>query len=284
MHRLLPAAGLAASVIAGAALAQDADYDADTVLATVGDTEITLGHVIVLRDRLPEQYRNIPDDVLMSGLVEQLVDQTLLATDVSAEPEEDPLEVRLHLDNERRGTLAAQVAQEVASGPFDDAEIEAAYEAAYADFEPQTEWNASHILVPDQELAQEIADQIAGDGDFAELAQEHSIDGSAASGGSLGWFGPGQMVPVFEEAVAELETGEVSEPVESDFGWHVIRLDDTRQSSPPPLEQVRGEIEDRLRQEAVQAKIAELRENTEVEIMETEVPPAAIRESDILSN
>lgn len=284
MHRLLPAAGLAASVIAATAMAQETDYDAGTVLATVGDTEITLGHVIVLRDRLPEQYRNIPDEVLLPGLVEQLVDQTLLATEVSPEPGEDPLEVRLHLDNERRGTLAAQVAEDVASGPFEDAEIEAAYDAAFADFESQTEWNAAHILVPEEATAQEIAGQIADGADFAELAQEHSIDGSAASGGSLGWFGPGQMVPVFEEAVAGLEPGDVSEPVESQFGWHVIRLEDTRESTPPPLEEVRGEIENRLRQQAVEARIAELREDTTVEILETEVPPAAIRENDLLSN
>jgi len=284
MHRLLPAAGLAASVFASVALAQEADYDASTVLATVGDTEITLGHVIVLRDRLPEQYREIPDEVLLPGLIEQLVDQTLLAREVSASPDADPMEVTLHLENERRGTLAARLAQEVAAGPLDDADLQAAYDEAFADFEPQTEWNAAHILVDDEAQAQEIADEIAGGADFAALAREVSKDGSAASGGALGWFGPGQMVPVFEQAVTGLAPGEVSEPVESQFGWHVILLNETRESSPPPLEEVRGEIENRLRQEAVQARIAELREGAEVEVLETDVPPAAIREGDLLNN
>ena len=125
MNRLLTAGLLAGVSIAGAAVAQETapaapaaeaaapqDFDAGTVLATVDGVDITLGHAIVMRDRLPEQYQNLPDDVLMEGIVEQLVDQALLAAEASAGPDTDPLEVRLHLENERRGTLAARVVQQ----------------------------------------------------------------------------------------------------------------------------------------------------------------------------
>ena len=115
--RTLLAATLLASAAASAVIAQDAttpapaaeakSYDADTVLATVNGDAITLGHVIALRDRLPPQYQELPDAVLMSGLVDQIVDQQLLAAAELASPDSDPLGVRLHLDNERRGALAS---------------------------------------------------------------------------------------------------------------------------------------------------------------------------------
>lgn len=295
MYKLITAAGVAATLLAAGAMAQDAGtgsgsdaaaaYDASTVLATVNGTDITLGHAIVMRSRLPEQYQSIPDNVLLPGIVEQLVDQTLLAALASPSPDDDPLEVKLQLDNERRGTLAARAVQSEIDVTLDDAAVQAGYDEAFADFEPQPEYNASHILVEQEAKAQELAAEIEGGADFAELAGANSSDpGSAANGGSLGWFGAGQMVPEFDAAVAELDVGEVSEPIKSQFGWHIIKLDEMRESAPPPLEEVRGDIEERLRQEAVQARIAELREEADVELMEPGIPPAAIRESDLLQN
>jgi peptidyl-prolyl cis-trans isomerase C len=286
MHRLLSAGLVAALGLSAPALAQDAPApDAGTVLATVNGVEITLGHAIVMRERLPAQFDSLPDDVLMRGIVDQLVDQTLLAGLVSESEETDPLEVRLHLENERRGSLAARlIGERIATAP-DEAAVQAAYDARLEAFEPENEYSAAHILVATEEEAADIRARIEAGEDFAALAAEHSTDpGSAANGGSLGWFGLGRMVPEFETAVTGLEVGAVSDPVETQFGWHVIRLDDTRQTSLPPLEALRGEIVSELQEQALQAEVEALRAEADIVMPEAAVAPEAIRSDDLLGN
>lgn len=265
--------------------AQPPAYDANTVLATVDGVDITLGHAIVMRDRLPAQYQSIPDDVLMSGIIDQLVDQALLAAQTSQSADTDPLAVRLHLENERRGSLAAISVQDQVGDVIPEDEIQTAYEAQVAAFEPAREYNAAHILVASEEEAVDIEAQIEAGGDFAELAKAHSTDpGSGPQGGALGWFGAGQMVPAFETAVATLEPGAISEPVQTEFGWHVIKLDEVRDTSPPPLAQVRPEIENALRQEKLESELATLRDAATINRPETGIPSSAIRQSDLTAN
>jgi len=285
---------LAAGLVAGLALAspvaaQDAAtaaaaaYDASTVLATVDGSPITLGNVIALRDRLPPQYQDLPDDVLMQGLLDQLVDQQLLATALSASPESDPLQVKLAVENERRTVLAGLAANAAVADAVDEAKVKAAYDAQVAAFQPAPEFSAAHILVDSEDKAKALKAEIDGGKDFAEVAKANSSDGSAANGGDLGWFGMGQMVPEFETAVVALAPGEVSAPVKSQFGWHLIKLNDKRETAPPPLDQARPEIENQLRQAALEARLVELRAGATIEKPETGTPPAAIRESDLLN-
>lgn len=283
--RSLIAAGLVTGLaLAPAAWAQDKTYDANTVLATVNGTEITLGHVIALRDRLPQQYQSIPDDMLFSGLVDQLVDQTLLADVESASAETDPLAVRLNIENERRGLLAGLAAEDAVSDAVDDEKLQAAYDEMVAGFEPQPEFHAAHILVDSEETAKQLKAEIDGGADFAEVAAANSSDGSAASGGDLGWFGLGRMVPAFENAVSGLEVGEVSEPVQSDFGWHVIHLIETRETTAPSLDEVRPQIENELRQAALAERLDALRADAEIDRPEPDLPAEAIRDNDLLTN
>jgi peptidyl-prolyl cis-trans isomerase C len=262
--------------------AGDAGHDASTVVARINGTEITLGHVIILRERLPEQFQALPDETLLEGLIDQLIDQELLARSVSEAPEDDPLAVRLHLENERRGTLAQQAVRARIAEEIDAAAIEAAYEEAIADFEPETEWRASHIIVPTEEQAQELREELDQGADFAELAREHSQDGAAARGGDLGWFGEGMMVPEFEEAAADMEEGEVRGPIQTQFGWHLIRLEETRESEPPALEEVRPQIVDQIRQQRLTEEVEALRAEAEIERPGPDLPPAAIRDVTLL--
>lgn len=268
----------------GAAAGEVADYDAATVLATVDGTEITLGNVIVMRERLPAQYQDLPDDVLLSGIVEQLVDQTLLANQLSASAAADPLAVRLHLENERRGTLAARVVEDRIGQAVDEAEVQSVYDESVAEFQPAPEFSASHVLVESEERAAALLAEIEGGADFAEVAQANSSDGSAAQGGALGWFGAGQMVPPFEAAVSGIEVGEIAGPVETEFGWHLIKLDDKRETAPPPLEQVRADIENQVRQAALEAELEGLRAGAQIELADPGLPAVAIRESDLLAD
>jgi peptidyl-prolyl cis-trans isomerase C len=284
MRSLLTAGLLAGIALATPAWAEDKAYDASTVLATVNGTEITLGHVIAMRDQLPQQYQSLPDDVLMTGLVDQLVDQELLAEAQSASPESDPLQVRLAVDNQRRGALAGIAANAAVVDAVDDAKIKAAYDAEIAAFQPAPEFSAAHILVDSEDKAKALKAEIDGGKDFAVVAKANSSDGSAANGGDLGWFGAGQMVPEFETAVKGMKPGDVAGPIKTQFGWHIIKLNETRQTTPPTLDQAKEQIEQQLRQDALQAKLTELRAAAKIERPDTGIAPAAIRESDLLTN
>jgi peptidyl-prolyl cis-trans isomerase C len=279
MTRLLTGAAialaLAAPLLPSAARAQDAS----TVLATVNGTEITLGHLIAMQNRLPDQYRQLPDDVLYEGMLDQIIQQQVLAdaamTELSAADE-------IALENERRAFLAARVIDTTAEQPLDEADVQAAYDERYAEYDAVPEFNASHILVETEAEAQEIISDLEGGADFAELARERSTGPSGPSGGELGWFGPGQMVPEFEAAVQGLEPAGVSAPVQTQFGWHVVRLNDRRDRGAPALDEVRGELEQPLRQQAVSAELDRLVAEAEVDRAEVEIDPALIREDGLL--
>ena len=256
------------------------DASLDTVVATVNGTEITLGHMLMVRGGLPEQYRQLPDNVLYEGILDQLIQQEVLAQSDMAEETE---RVTLALDNERRALVASEAVNAMSADLVAEEDVQAAYDAQYAEGGEGEEYNAAHILVESEEEAQEIVSELEGGADFATLAQERSTGPSGPNGGSLGWFSAGQMVAPFEEAVAELEAGEISDPVQTQFGWHVIKLNETRQKEAPSLEEVRPQIEQELQSQAVQARIQELVEAAEVEKTEG-ANPAALSRTDLLEN
>jgi peptidyl-prolyl cis-trans isomerase C len=189
----------------------------------------------------------------------------------------------LGLANERRAFLAATLLDRVGNAEITEAELQAEYDAVYGSAEPQVEYNASHILVETEAEAEALIGELAAGADFAELAAERSIGPSGPNGGQLGWFGAGMMVPSFEEATFALEVGEVSAPVQTQFGWHVIVLNDTREQAPPALEQVRAELEEGLRQARVDATMAEVVEQAEIDRPEIAIDPSAIRALDLIA-
>lgn len=234
----------------------------ETVVATVNGTDITLGHMIIARATLPEQYQQLPDEVLFEGILDQLVQQSALVGKFEGEM---PPRVALSLDNETRSLIAGEVIESVMSAPLEEEDVQAAYEKQFADQEAGEEYNASHILVETEEEAIAIKAELDEGADFAQLAREKSTGPSGPGGGSLGWFGAGMMVPEFEAAVVELEAGGVSDPVKTQFGWHVILLSETRQLDAPALEEVREQIELQLRQTRVQTQIDEITEAADVD-------------------
>lgn len=253
----IAALGLALT-LTGPATAQDAS----TVVATVNGKDITIGHMIVARATLPEQYQQLPANVLFDGILKQLVDQTLLADDFSGDL---PPRVSLSLENEERSLIAGERVEAALAEALTDEAIQEAYNAEYANVEPTQEYNASHILVETEEEALAIKADLDGGADFAATAQEKSTGPSGPNGGSLGWFGKGAMVPSFEAAVVELEVGAVSAPVETQFGWHVIILNETRNASAPTLEEARAQLQGQIQETAVNAVIENLRANAEID-------------------
>ena len=272
--RILAGAAVSACLITPV-LAQDAD----TVLARVNGQEITLGHLIVAQSQLPEQYQALPDDVLLTGILEQLVQQEIVATAVR---DDLSTAMQLGLENEERAYVAALTLDDVALAEIPDEELQAEYDAQFGDVEAGTEYNASHILVETEGAAQALIEELEGGADFAQLAQEHSTGPSGANGGQLGWFTAGMMVPSFEEAVFDLEVGEVSAPVETQFGWHVVILNDTRDQAAPALEEVRDQLVEGLRQARVDAYVEALTAESDIERPDLDLDPALIRDTGLL--
>ncbi len=277
MKRLLASAAIFA-IVTGPAIADGHD-SADTVLATVNGTEITLGTLIAMAAMLPQEYQQLPDEVLFNGMLDQLIQQELLAE--AAEADMTPLR-EMGLENAARSYLASALVEEVATAPVTDEELQDVYDDIFAAVEPSTEFNASHILVETEEEAAELVTLLADGADFAELAAERSTGPSGPNGGQLGWFSEGMMVAPFEEAVMALEIGEVSAPVETQFGWHVIILNDSRVEALPTVDEIRGELEERVRQQRVDTLINDLTDAGEVTRTELDIDPALIRNVELL--
>lgn len=240
------ATGLASSVAAQSP-------QRDLVVASVNGKEITLGHVIVAVSRLPEEYRSMPAELLYSGVLDQLVRQEVIGQSLEGDM---PLRARLMLENEAASVRATEAVDALLQAGISEEDIQAAYEERYVNAERATEWNASHILVESEEEAKALAEKLAAEGaDFAEMAKEHSTGPSGPNGGALDWFGEGMMVPEFEEAVKTLTPGQVSAPVQTQFGWHLVKLNDKRQQEAPPLEAVRDRVTIDLQQSRVQAHV-----------------------------
>jgi len=194
--------------------------------------------------------------------VEMLEDVYLLTTQPNAgELADDPL-VKAQIELQTRSILAQAVAADfVKNNEASDEEILAAYNEQVKANPPQ-EFKARHILVEAQGEALDLISQLDGGADFAELAKDKSTGPSGPSGGDLGWFGPNQMVAPFAAAVAQLENGAYTKaPVQTQFGWHVILREDSRQSTPPTLESVRDVVKQRVEQQKLQDYLVQLRES-----------------------
>lgn len=253
---------LALALVLALPVSAETKAEADTVVARVNGEEITLGHMIVARATLPQQYQQLPDEVLFEGILDQLIQQTLLKQVQSGNL---PRQVALSLENEERSLLAGETIEQIMSSVTTDEALQAAYDAKYADGFGEDEFNASHILVPSEDEAKAVKDLIDNGADFAATAREKSTGPSGPNGGELGWFGAGAMVPEFEAAVMELEVGKVSVPVQTQFGWHVIKLNDKRKSTAPELDEVREELAGQIQQDAIEARLADLTRDGNIE-------------------
>ena len=255
------------------------DVKGDTVLASVNGEDITMAHVIIARSSLPEQFQSLPDDVLLPGILEQLIQQAVLGQAMG----ELDNRAEIRLENQRRELAANAKAEEIVANAVTDDALQAAYEEAYSDAEPTQEFNASHILVESEDKVKELIASLEGGADFAELAKEHSTGPSGPSGGELGWFGPGMMVKPFEDAVIEMSVGDISGPVETQFGWHVVKLNESRMKGPPALEEVREDLAAQIENHAVEQALQTLLEAATIDRIALEgVDPASLRDMTLL--
>ena len=191
---------------------------------------------------------------------QEIKDLYLLTTQESARALANSPQVQAQIELQSLGIIAQAVAVDyIAKNPATEAEILAEYENQMK-LAPALQFKARHILVESQAAATDLISQLDGGADFVELAKANSTGPTGPNGGDLGWFSPEQMVKPFSDAVLELEDGaHTSEPVQTQFGWHVILREDSRENQPPTLESVRDVIKQRIEQTKFQAYIQGLR-------------------------
>ena len=199
-------------------------------------------------------------DVLLS----EITDIYLLTSQPGVEKLMDDPQVQAQLEIQKRGLMAQVVATDfVARNQASDEEILEAY-SEQIELAPDLQFKARHILVETQAAAIDLVAQLDAGGDFQELAKTNSTGPSGPNGGDLGWFSPNQMVEAFSNAVADLEDGSYTkEPVQTQFGWHIILREESRASEPPTLDSVRDVIKQRIEQTKLQDYLTELRAQSE---------------------
>lgn len=204
----------------------------------------------------PEQKQTALDDLIRMHIVAE----TAVKTGVEKEPE-----VAHALEFTRLNLLTRATLQKRLKDPPTEQELRAEYET-YAAEQPTYEYHARHILVATEPFAQTLIDKINKGANFADLARKDSMDGSKGEGGDLGWFTPTRMVKPFADAVVALEKGQITQkPVQTQFGWHVIKLEETRDTVVADFDQKKDEIQQRVQEKKVQAYVDELKKTVKIE-------------------
>jgi peptidyl-prolyl cis-trans isomerase C len=259
-------AGLCCAVLIAVpmpALAQDESED--PVVAVVNGEEIRHSEVLAAAQQLPEEYRSQVGE-FYPMLVDRMVDMELVGQGAREAGLADHAEVERRLEEMRIQIMRDVYLEQKVDDYLTEERLREAYEDRVDGETREEEIRARHILVEDRETAEELIAELDEGAEFVRLAESHSIGPSASTGGDLGFFGRGAMVEPFDQAVFALEEGEYTqEPVETQFGWHVIQKVGSRTSSVPSFEDLRDELHRELEREAIQAALAELRQDADIE-------------------
>jgi len=261
---------LALAVALGmSAVAQAEQTQTPRTLVEVNGEAVKDTHFLVYRAQRGAQGQQL-DQQAQLGLLNELVNTVMIAQAAAKQGLDKHPELQAAVDVARYRILAeAAVEQYLRDHPVEDKDIEALYQANYADAK-LTEYKARHILLKTEDEAKAVIAELGKQGaDFAELAKQKSTGPSGPNGGDLGWFEGGQMVKPFADALATMKKGEHSaQPVQTQFGWHVIKLEDTRPQTPPALAEVRGQLAEDLQRDHVADFIRGIRAEADVKIME----------------
>jgi len=272
----LLAATLALFMLAAGPLRAQENQGKDPVIATVNGSEIHESDLAIAEaeaGQIPAMSPAAKKDYLVQFMTDLILvakaaeDKNMAATD----------EFKSKLAFERRKLLMTGMLQSVGKGALTDAAMHAVYDDAVKQMSAEQEVHARHILIratPDDEKANKAAkdkieaviDRLKKGEDFAKIAKEVTEDPSGkANGGDLGYFGKEQMVPEFAEVAFKLDNGEISEPVQTQFGWHVIKVEDKRNKKPPTFEEVKPQIEQFVVRKAQAELVQKLRAEAKVE-------------------
>ena len=273
MQRLtLGAAALAVtlSITPGGVLAADDD----PVVATVNGTKILKSMLVTAQQLLPEQYQKIPLMQIYPALVDTVIDMKLSAADARKKRLHETKEFKVLMSRVEDQMLQRTVLQAEVDKALTEEALKRRYDALIADEKSSTEVHARHILVKTKEEANDIIEQLQNGASFEVTAKEKSTGPSATSGGDLGFFGKGQMVPEFEKAAFSLRKGKFTDtPVKTQFGWHIIKLEDRRKSEPPSFESIKQKLQTEISQETGAEYVSGLRKEAKIERFDLDGKP-----------
>lgn len=244
------------------------------VLAKVNGVAITEQDLTYAEREIGGNLGNVSDPAQRRKILLQFViESQLLADAAMKEKLGDGAGFEKHMAYWKRRALREAYFEKQVHNQISEAEVKKFYDSQAALAKAKVQVRARHILLKTEEKAKEIFEMIAHDGDFEELARKHSTGPSRESGGDLGFFGKGQMVPPFEKAVMALKVGEVSEPVKTRFGWHLIKLEDRRTATIAPYAELKHRIVHHLASQKTRKVTADLRKSAKIEMFEENGKP-----------
>jgi peptidyl-prolyl cis-trans isomerase C len=245
-----------------------------TVVARVDGTELHLADVEAAQQSLPPQAQKMPLEQIYPVLLDRLVDGMLITEAGRKDHLDQDPEVQLRLKRfEDRLIQEAYLNRAIKAAETED-QLKARYETFIKDKAGREEVHARHILVKTEAEAKSIIAELNKGADFAELAKKDSVDPGASSGGDLGYFGRDDMVKEFADAAFALPAGQYTkEPIKTQFGWHVIKVEDHRAKAPPSFEDARQEVSQLVARDVVEAKLKELRSGAKIETFSLDGKP-----------
>jgi peptidyl-prolyl cis-trans isomerase C len=248
--------------------------DANPVLAKVNGSEIRQSDMAIAEEELGPSLEKMDPATKKENLLAFLIDMKIVAKAAEDKKVEDSDGFKKRLAFARNRLLMDSLLANEGKAAMTDEAMKKVYDDAAKQITSEQEVHARHILVATEDEAKAIEDELKKGADFAELAKKKSKDPGASDGGDLGFFTKDQMVPEFSAVAFALEPGKISDPVKSQFGWHIIKVEEKRNRKPPDFDQVKGQIETYVTRKAQADYVAKLREVAKVERMDKPATPA----------
>lgn len=246
----------------------------NTPVAKVNGEDVTQGELRFAEAEIGSELAGVPAESRRRVLVEYLIEAHLMAQAAEKAQLAGTPDFEARLKYYRMRALRDAYFESKVRDNIGEATARGLYEDRVKAIPAQQEIRARHILVKTEDEAKKVAKEVEGGADFAESAKKYSQDSGGEGGGDLGYFTRGQMVKAFEDAAFALEKGKVSAPVQSDFGWHIIKLEDKRDRQPPSFEEVKDQITASLIQQKLQTTVQEMRDSAKIEILDADVKKA----------
>jgi len=245
-------------------------------VATIDGKPVTEADLALAQQSVDQQYAQLPPEQRRAAAFMAIMEIRLLADKAVAEGLDKDADFQRRMAFLQQRALHSELIDKDVGAKITDEEVRARYDKQMADTPPVNEVKARHILVKTKEEAEAIIKQLDGGADFQKLANEHTTDPSGkTSGGDLGYFAPGQMVPEFETAAFALEIGKyTATPVQSQFGWHIILVEDKRAQQPPAFDTVKDQIRNLVFREKYFAMVGDLRKAAKVDVSDPELKKA----------
>ena len=249
--------------------------DNDPVVARANGVDIRQSDLAFAEEEIGGNMPNLPPEQKRDYLINYLADVVVLSQAAEQQKLGDRPDVKRRLAFDHNRLLMEALLQDAGRAALSDEAEHKVYDEAIKQAANEEEVRARHILVPTEDEAKAILTQLKGGADFATLAKEKSKDPGAAEGGDLGYFTKEQMVPEFAAVAFKLDKGQVSDPVKTQFGWHIIKVEDKRIKPTPTFDQVKGQIENYVAHRAQAQLVDNLRKTATIERLDKPAPPVA---------